>query len=210
MTGERDLDFPAVPRDRLEEGGWELAEESVETRFRIPTLTVRGATRLFQDAATRAATDEHVDADAQWRFFFATALAFDPPLPPTTTELFVEPSVRAAAKQAFQSDLRERGLTDVRRGPSKRIDHDSGESISLSGFQAVRELHTPEVTVPITGWVGTWYDGRFHVSGGAYPTDALGVLLEVEEPPAVLTRERTEYRAELFELIAAVGTGDRR
>lgn len=53
MTVASDVDFPAVLRDRLKESGWKLADESVETRFQLPCLTVRGATCLFHDAVTR-------------------------------------------------------------------------------------------------------------------------------------------------------------
>ena len=74
--------YPDVPTDQLRDGGWELVDESVETVFQLPTARVEGATKVYDAVETREAVRNAIGLDHQWRFFFATALSFTPPLAP--------------------------------------------------------------------------------------------------------------------------------
>ncbi len=204
MTADADVPFPTVPRERLERGGWALADESVETLFRLPGLSVHGATCRFRDARTAEATREFVDVDTYWRFFAATALSLDPGLPPAASRTFLLPTVRAKAVESFRSALRERGLTDVRRSRTERIALASDERVPVTGFRATFANRSPRVTVPVVAWVGVWHADGFRVGSGAYPARPLGDVLGVEDPPPVLARDAADYRDELFDLLAAV------
>lgn len=204
MTGDASVSFPSVPRHRLEREGWELFDESVETVFRLPGLSVVGGTRLFRDAATARAARDAAGVDAVWRFFFATALTFDPSLPESAARRLLSPTVRARATERFGSDLRDRGLSGVRRTGAERVRVAAGGRVSLARFRAALDPDGTDATVPVTAWIGVWHADGFRVAAGAYPDRRVADALALADPPAVLARDPAEYRAELFELIAAV------
>ena len=204
MTGSESVSFPTVPRDRLDAGGWVQSEKNAETVFQLPGVSVRGATLQFRDDATSTATTENADVEATWRFFFATALSFDPEVPPTASRAFLLPVVRARAIDRFQSTLQDSGLTDVDRVRTERRRIGFGKRVPLSRFEAALEFETSAVTVPLAGWLGAWYDDGFLVSGGAYPERPIGPLLGLDDPPPVLRREASTYRRELLELMGGV------
>jgi hypothetical protein len=196
--------FPDLPDDRHAEGGWTETERSVETVFRLPTARVRGATVVFDDERTRRALREATGADQRLRFFFATGLSFEPPLPPGTGPAMALPSIRTEAKSNFADQLRERGLTDVSRGRSERVRVDSGDRAQLTGYEARLPVDGLDAAVDVAGWLGVWHGDGFRIAGGAYPDRPLATTLDVEEPSEALTRERTDYRDELLDLIRSV------
>lgn len=204
MTGDESISFPTVPEDRLEANGWVPAAKTVETVFELPGMSVRGATLQFRDDATSTAIAERTDVDETWRFFFATALSFEPELPPAASQAFLLPMVRARATERFRSTLRDSGLTDVERVRTERRRIGFGKRVPLSRFEAALKLETPDVTVPLAGWLGAWYDDGFLVSGGAYPERPMGSVLGLDDPSPLLRRDAATYRRELLELMGAV------
>ncbi|MFY4811922.1 hypothetical protein ACOJIV_04320 [Haloarcula sp. AONF1] len=196
--------FPDVPADRLRDGGWELVDESVETVFELPTARVEGATKVYDAAETREAVQDAVGLDHQWRFFFATALSFTPPLAPGIGPAMILPTVRSEAQSAFADELAGRGFESIERGRQERVRVDSGDRARLRTYSAELDLEPVDATLSITGWVGVWHGDGFRIAAGAYPDRSLATLLNVENPPEPLRRTPSDYRTELLALIRAV------
>ncbi|MHC3380323.1 hypothetical protein [Haloarcula sp. H-GB5] len=196
--------FPDVPADRLRDGGWELVDESVETVFELPTARVEGATKVYDAAETREAVRDAVGLDHQWRFFFATALSFTPPLAPGIGPAMILPTVRSEAQSAFADELADRGFESIERGRQERVRVDSGDRARLRTYSAELDLEATDATLSITGWVGVWHGDGFRIAAGAYPDRSLATLLNVENPPEPLRRTPSDYRTELLALIRAV------
>ncbi|MEF8829309.1 MAG: hypothetical protein V5A49_09750 [Haloarcula sp.] len=196
--------FPDVPTDQLRDGGWELVDESVETVFQLPTARVEGATKVYDAAETRAAVREAIGLDHQWRFFFATALSFTPPLAPGIGPAMILPTVRSEAQSAFADELADRGFESIERGRSERVRVDSGDRARLRTYSAELDLEAVDATLSITGWVGVWHGDGFRIAAGAYPDRSLATLLDVENPTEPLRRTPSDYRSELLALIRAV------
>ncbi|MDS0281237.1 hypothetical protein [Haloarcula onubensis] len=200
-----DAAVPVVPETRLRRGGWELTDEYVETVFQLRSAAVTGATRLYDDVRTRAAAEAASGVDRQWRFFFATALTFRPPLAPGIGPKMILPTVRSEAQSAFADELRERGFERVSRGRRERARTDGGDRLHLRSYTAELPLARAGATLSITGWVGVWHADGFRIAAGAYPDRPVGELLRVDDPDDPLTRSATAYREELLDLIRAVG-----
>jgi len=196
--------FPDVPTDRLHDGGWALVDESVETVFELPTARVEGATKVYDAAETREAVQDAVGLDHQWRFFFATALSFTPPLAPGIGPAMILPTVRSEAQSAFADELADRGFRSVERGRTERVRVDSGDRARLRTYSASLDLEAVDVTLSITGWVGVWHGDGFRIAAGAYPDQSLSSLLDIENPPETLRRTPSDYQSELLNLIRAV------
>jgi hypothetical protein len=194
---------PVVPEARLARGGWELTDERVETVFRLSSATVQGATRLYDDVRTREAAAA-VGLDRQWRFFFATALSFRPPLAPGIGPMLILPTVRSEAQSAFADELRERGFEAVSRGRRERVRTGGGDKLHLRSYAAELPLAAVETTLSITGWVGVWHADGFRVAAGAYPDRPVGEVLGLYDPDDPLDRSPSAYRDELLALIRAV------
>ena len=180
------------PLDRLERGGWTLSEETTETLFSLPTARVEGHTRLYEDPDLRVAIREAGGPDHVWRFFFATALEFTPPLGPGVGPM-IQGSVVREARRRFADDLRDRGFEDVREGSTQSYRVDGGRA-RITPFGADYPLDGG--AIGIRGYLAVWRDGGFKLAGGAYPDSGLERVLG--QPPD------EDYREELLSLIRAV------
>ena len=198
-----DAAFPVVPEARLAREGWELTDERVETVFELRGAKVEGATKLYDDVRTRRAAEAESGLDRQWRFFFATALTFRPPLAPGIGPKVLLPTVRSEAGSTFAAELRDRGFADVARRRKERVRTDSGEKAQLRSYTAELPLDAAG-TLSITGWVGVWYGDGFRIAPGAYPDRPVGEMLEIDDPVEALKRSPADYRGELLALIRAV------
>lgn len=220
--------YPTVPEDRLDAGDWERRTRTEETLFRTPTAEVVGRTLVYDDAALRRALDA-VDASRfptvatgggsgdrlvdtgedgdYWRFFFATALTFRPPLAPGIGPASMLPTVQAEAQSAFTDDLEARGFVDVDTGRGQRVRTDAGDRARLRKVTARLPLDAdaPADALDVEGWLAVWTTGgAFRIAGGAYPVRGLDALLEPlsadERPPT----DPTTYRDDLLALVRAV------
>ena len=223
MSGTTD-GYPSVPHERLESSGWNLHSKTTETVFRIPTATVTGNALVYGDAELQAAMaaagvegllassgngDGHlVDTDdSLWRFFFATALSFQPSLPPVVGAVSIRPMVAREARQSFIDDLEARGFERVEDGASQRLRTESGDRARLRKITATFPI---DVTgdldrIGVEGWIAVWdVNGSFRIAGGAHPVDGVDVLLASlpdTERPSTGPRQ---FREELLESIRAV------
>jgi hypothetical protein len=209
-----DIRAPSVPDDRLD--GWTMVEETTETLFALPTMRVRGRTLVYEDGPLREALRAADDAfDMPWRFFFATRLAFRPPLAPGIGPLSVLPSVASELRRSFASDLEDRGFRAVERGRNQRMRTDTGDRARLTKYTAryaVERDHRKgdghrndgddDHDIAIEGWVAVWTRrGGFRIAGGAYPTQGFAALCE---SAGVDPGDPNAYREELLGLLRAV------
>jgi hypothetical protein len=181
------------PLDRLERGGWALSDETAETLFSLPTATVEGHTRLYEDPQLREAIQEAGGPDHVWRFFFATDVTFVPRLAPGIAPM-IQPSVVSQAKRRFANDLRDRGFNSVRKGTTQSYRVDDGRA-RITPFGADYSVDGGDIGV--RGYLAVWRDNGFRLAGGAYPDSGLTRLLG--------SAADEEYRDELLSLIRAVG-----
>lgn len=220
---DADDGYPTVPRERLEARGWELHSRTEETVFRIPAATVIGHALVYGDAELQASMSaagvEDLLASSGgdgrlietnerlWRFFFATALSFQPSLPPIVGAASIRPMVARTARQSFIDDLEARGFERVESGTSQRLRTESGDRARLRKITATFQFDAdgPPDRIDIEGWIAAWdVNGSFRIAGGAHPVNGVDVLvasLPDAERPAT---DPERFREGLLELIRAV------
>ncbi|WP_255150736.1 hypothetical protein [Halorarius halobius] len=196
MSPDRSADAPTVPSDRLEQGGWELRDDLVETVFQLPTATVTGHTLLYEDSGLREQVREATGLDRPWRFFFATALAFQPSLAPGIAPL-ISSTVAREARKEFATDLEERGFRNVERGRTERVRID-GNRARLTTYRATYpvEADDAETELQVTGHLAVWNGDGYRLAGGVYPEAGLDDVTDGVDASA--------YREELLDLIRSV------
>ncbi|MEF8887882.1 MAG: hypothetical protein V5A30_08750 [Haloarculaceae archaeon] len=184
--------------------GWELSEETVETLFDLPTMSVRGASRRYEDRAGRDALADATDPpyDETLRFFAATRLAFEPGLPPGTLPASILPSVRQQARRSFKQRLRDRGVSRLSRGRSERLRVD-GSRVRARSYTGT--VDTPDSqTLPVEGWLAAWHDDDFFVVTGGYPDGRLVDVFGLEGTDHLLSIPPRDYRDDFFDLLRGV------
>lgn len=219
-------DYPTVPHDRLVEAGWERRSRSEETVFRVGAASVVGYTLFYNDSRLREAVEAvgaggaltgPTDGDrvvetgdegegGPWRFFFATRLAFQPPLAPGIGTASVRPTVASQARRTFADDLEARGFEAVESGRRQRLRTESGERAQLRKFTAVLPLDGEAVDrLDVEGWLAVWATGgSFRVAGGAYPVAGLDAVLEPLSAAETPTTDPGTLREGLLDAIRAV------
>lgn len=177
-----------------------MADE-VETLFSLSAVRVEGHTRVYEDAALRAAVRAAADLDHIWRFFFATQVSFSPPLASGIAPL-VRSRVESEARSSFADDLLARGFENVAAGDSRRARVRSGARAEFTPFEARYRLPAPdERALDIEGVLAVWLDDGFVVAGGAYPANLAAVLGDELDVGA----DASGYREELLDLVRSVG-----
>ena len=212
--------YPSVPDDRLTTDGWTLRSRSEGAVFRMPGMTVTGYTLLYGDEQLRKALAE-ADLETQsigpehaseglldgaedeiGRFFFATSLSFQPPLPPGIGTTLVLPAVTNQARQSLTSDLRARGFEQLEWDNRQRLRTESGDRGWLWKCTArlpISDNENRHAALELEGWQAIWTtDGSFRIAGGAYPISGAESVL------GALSKSATQFREELLELIRAV------
>jgi hypothetical protein len=180
---------PRVSAGRLDD--WECVEASLDTLFRLPVVAVDGYTLVYEDEALRERF-RVAAGEGLTRFFFATRLAFDPPLSPRV-EALLQQTVTSAARGVFADRLADRGLDGVKRSGRRHLTVDSGHRASVTAYSAHRDCG--DRTLPVEGLLGVWREDGFTIAGGVHPVGDAGLGVDVEP-------ER--YEVELQELIADV------
>lgn len=181
---------PVVAVGRLPGENWTLSEESTRDR-RFGTTRAVERTVVYVDENLGRRVAATTGDDRPWRFFFASTLAFDPPLPPITGTASTFPTVAREARSAFEDDLRERGLSDLTRRRRERIRVASGNRASLYPYRG----RLRDADVDVAAFLTVWTVGReFRLAGGGYP----------EQLPGGLDAAPSDYRDELFDLVRAV------
>jgi len=189
-----EADPPTLPDSDLT-SGWALVETDVEVVYRGLGVSVTGHTAVYEDETLRDRIVAAGGEDRVWRFFFASRLDISPS-PGFGMSSVARPYVVRESKTVFTEELAERGFEDVVHGETQTVDI-GGHRARMTPHRARLQLDGSDGTgeVSVLGAVVVWYDGDFHVAGGAYPTSGLAAWTEID-PDA--------YEAELLDLIRAV------
>jgi hypothetical protein len=183
-------DAPTIPEERLRGEDWERTETTTRKR-RFGASAATESTVVYADERLREAVAAATGDDRTWRFFFASSLVFDPPLPPVTGTSGAFPTVAREARNAFESDLKRRGIRDLDRRRRERVRVDSGDRASLYPYRG----RLADVDADVAAWLAVWTtDREFRLAGGGYP----------ERLPGDVDADPTEYRETLLDLVRAV------
>jgi hypothetical protein len=223
MSGATDS-YPTVPDDRLPEG-WERRAKTEDRLFRTPALVVTGYTVVYDDRKLRRAVEaaghgdllaggvsgdrlvETGDDGGLWRFFFATALSFRPPLAPGIGPASLRPTIARRARRSFAADLEARGFEDVELERGQRLPLDAGGRARLRKVTASLPVASdrPPDRIDAEGWLAVWVTGgSFRIAGGAYPTAGLARLLEPLPAGETPQLDPGAFRDELLGLLRSV------
>jgi len=202
MPDEAAIDPPVVPENRLADGDWRLTDRQVDRLVALGAANVRGHTVVYEDDRLRRRIREATGGahDRMWRFFFATRLAFTPPLPPGIGPAMVFGPVSSGAADSFVDRLADHGFEEVTDRGRERIRVDTGERANVRRYGARLSLDGLELDV--AGWLAVWVHDGFRLAGGAYPETPLATVLETAADS--FPGDRDAYRAELLDLIRAV------
>lgn len=196
---------PSYPDLQVTGEEWALADESVDTLFQLPAITVRGATRQYEDVGMRDALREVTsdDIDHKWRFIAGTRLSFSPGLPPGTLPASILPTVRSEARRSFKEQIGDRGVENVQKRRRERMRVGSGNRARLTSYDGA--IFVDGTEVPVTGWVGVWHDRPdFFVVTGGYPAVPLSDVFDVTTDDAALQLTPTQARDEFFSVLRDV------
>ncbi|MFC7203717.1 hypothetical protein ACFQJC_09335 [Haloferax namakaokahaiae] len=146
--------------------GWVQVDDSTDTPFELGPVSVVARTIVVEDASIRETFPTL--ADGPWRFVFASRLAVSPRTPPSKA---LTGLVARGAKSGFESQLAERGFSNIRQTGTRplRIGSVDAEvtqyeaSVSLAG---VRLAASAMFAVRPAG-------EQFLLTGGAYPRAVL-------------------------------------
>lgn len=224
---------PDVPRDVLDEGGWELqAETNDETVFedKYGPVSVEAAatSRTYADAALReqVRSDTLGTVDTALSLFSATRIDMAPSvdqLGPVQSE--VTNRIQDNARKQLRQRMTENGITDVERTGTDTIDVAGGATADLtelSGVFPVEDIQFPvreQETITIEGadlgvkaLLAVWAaDGNYLVAGGAYPAENFVRETTTDLSDAITVSIDVDlgltpdaYRQELLELVTGV------
>lgn len=225
---------PVVPEDRLQSNGWaETADES-GTIFSqdYGPVTVDGVqhTLRYENTALRQVVADRTlgEVDTALAVFFATRIDFSPNLdnlPGGIGRAEIISEVRSSARDQFEQQLRDQGLTDIETTGTESIDIDTGETADTDTIGAVfpfegltfdvtdtERVEIPATDVDIEAVLGVWHHGDFViVSGGAYPAENFAQTTETELSEGItvsvdvdLGLEPERYREAVRSLVAGV------
>ena len=173
--------------------GWVRVDESIHRPFELGFVHVVARTVVYEDQTIRERIP--TATDGPWRFLFATRLEVRPRTPPSKT---LTRLVENGAASGFESELAERGFSDVHRSWTRSLAVPDGEAeivhydanVTFAGVRLAADAYlsvTPQ-------------DGEFLLLGGAYPRE---VLDGDGEMAAALAEEidPERFREELFRVV---------
>jgi hypothetical protein len=191
-----------LPADVCDQRGWELAEQSTDTLFQLPTARIQGTTVRYDDDRTRtalkAATDDQIDHPI--RFFATTRLSFEPSLPTGTGPTMIMPMLLSNARQNFKRRLGERGLVDIDREGTERVRLRDRTRVRLTRYSA-RDADVGGRDLPLECWLGVWADETVAMVTCGYPTVSLAEQFDLETTDAALTKGGQTFREEFHSLL---------
>lgn len=225
---------PSVPSDRLDSGGWEQTAENsgtvLEESYGPVTLRAVQHTLQYQDAALAQTVADRTLGQVQTALsvWFASRIDFSPNLdnlPASVGQEQIVDQVQANARDQFEQQMKEQGLTNVEETGTGRIDVDTGETAETVNLSAVfpfegisfaisesESVEIPAADIEISALLAVWHHGDYVlVSGGAYPAENFeqSIQNDLSEGISVsvdidLGLEPDAYRTEVRSLVAGV------
>lgn len=182
---------PNVPTETMEDAGWEQTDSSertlIEQSYGPVTFTAKGYTTTHTDAALNQRIQEATLGRVMGRLalFSATRIDFSPDvgnLPGGVGREEVLNEVEASSREQFRNRLTDAGLSNVERIGTGSFDVATGESASLTEYEATYEVPTFEFpvensdtvtidgdTLTVRGDLAVWHHGDYAlVAGGAW------------------------------------------
>ncbi|WP_336327051.1 hypothetical protein [Halovenus sp. HT40] len=197
-----------VPETMLDEKGFALAERRTETLFELAAVRIEGITRRHEDDHSREALRDATGGaiDHPVRFLAVTQLQFKPALPPGVSLSMFASTIRSEARSSFESQLEDRGLTNVERGSSNRLRLDGGSRVRVREFTAEDPLpdadgHSLELEFRLAVLT---HRGTALVVTAGFPVAALADQFDLPNPPAPLTRTAEEYDSAFTDLLDGI------
>lgn len=223
---------PDVPSDELDSEGWnQTSEESgtvLEEQYLGVTVEAVQHTLQFEDAALRQTVADRTlgEVDTALSVFFASRIDFSPNLDnlPGAQEQIVS-RVEENARQQFEQQMKEQGLTDIEQTDTGTIEIDTGETADTQVLSAVfpfegisfdvgqdQSVEIPPADIGIDATMATWHHGDYVlVAGGAHPGEnyqqsiddqlSKGISVSVDVD---LGLQPSQYADEIRSLIAGV------
>lgn len=225
---------PDVPGDTLDAGGWEQAGEETGTVFEESygpaTITAAQHTLQFADRALQNEVNERTlgQVQASLAVFFASHIDFSPnldELPGGVGREEILDQVRANAREQFEGQMSDQGLTNIEKTGEDTIEIDTGETAETDQLSAVypfegisfevtggKSVEIPAAEIDVSATMAIWHHGDFVViAGGAYPAEnfATSVDQDLSEGVSVtvevdLGLQSDAYREEIRSLVAGV------
>ncbi|WP_276272398.1 hypothetical protein [Haloarcula litorea] len=225
---------PAVPTDRLESGGWQRTAEDSGTVFEetYGPVTVEAVqhTLRYEDAALRADIAGRTlgQIDTALSVWFASRVDFSPNLdnlPGGVGQQQIVDRVRTNARDQFEQQMENQGLSDIRKSGEGTIEIDTGETAETVQLSAVypfegitfqvtegERVEIPPTDIGIEAVLAVWHHGDYTlISGGAYPAQNFENSIESDLSEGItvsvdidLGLEPAAYREEVRSLIAGV------
>lgn len=225
---------PAVPEQRLDEGGWSRSDQTSETVFErsYGPVTVEAVSHTLQyvdeQLQDRVANRTLDQIRTALSVFFATRVDFSPNLdnlPAGVGQAELLSEVRANARESFEQQMRSQGLTDIEQSGTGTIDIDTGETAETVQLSAVfpfdgisfdvtddASVEIPPSDIDISALLAVWHHGDYVlISGGAYPAQNFDRVVEnaLSEGITVtvdvdLGLRPDQYRTEIRDLVSGV------
>lgn len=225
---------PDVPEQQLDDGGWTRTNQSSETVFDrsygpVNVEAVSSTVQYVDEQLQQRVADRTLDqVQTALSVFFATRVDFSPNLDNLPggvgrEELLAE--VKSNARDSFEQQMENQGLTDIETSGEGTIDIDTGETAETERLSAVypfegitfdvtenEAVEIPANDIDIAAMVAVWHHGDFVlISGGAYPAQTFDQVVENSLSDGItvtvdvdLGLQPDSYRTELRNLVAGV------
>jgi hypothetical protein len=217
-TGVGDVPPPEFPESRMD--GWTRIEAETETLFEEEV----GGSTIEGKARTVAHEDEGLRGDIEAEVGeighpVATLAASRVALSggfggPAGTEPGVAERVETAARERFESRLRDAGVENVERTAAETVTVDSGAEARYRRYVADLTLDTDAAAtakvdaIPVVGDLATWRSEESSlIVGAAYPAESLSTTVERQGGDASdidTGFDAATYRGEIRAIVTAV------
>jgi hypothetical protein len=188
-TGVGDVPAPEFPDSRMD--GWTRIDESVETVFEeeVGDATVEGEAHalIYEDEQLRSDVEAAIgELDHPVASLAASRVAFSGGIGgPAGTDAGVAERVETAARERFESRLREAGIENIERASAETVTVDSGAEARYRRYVADLTLDGDAAdaagvdAIPVAGDLATWRaEESSLIVGAAYPAESLSATIE--------------------------------
>lgn len=188
-TAVGEVPAPEIPESRLD--GWTRIDERVETVFEeeVGDATIEGKAHavVYEDEQLREEIEAAIgEIDHPVATLAASRVVFSGGLGGADgTDAGVAERVETAARERFESRLREAGIEDIERTSAETVTVDSGARARYHRYMADLMLDTDAAAaadvdaIPVAGDLATWRGGESSlVAGAAYPAESLSATIE--------------------------------
>lgn len=190
-TGVGEVPAPELPESRMD--GWTRIDERVETVFEeeIGDATIEGKAHavVYEDEELRGDIESAIGGiDHPVATLGASRVAFSGGFGgPAGTDAGVAERVETAARERFESRLREAGIENIQRSGAEIVTVDSGTEARYRRYVGDLTLETDAAAavgvdaVPVAGDLVSWRAGESSlIAGAVYPAESLSATIERE------------------------------